>query len=161
MILLCYDGSDDAKAAIERAGVLFGGRPATVLAVWEPLVETLARSGAGFGYGSGTLDFEAIDRETEQAALARAQEGVELATAAGLNAQPRARSRSMAIADAILDEADDVAADAIVLGTRGLGGLKSLMLGSVSHALLQHADRPVMVVPSAEVAAQRAAHRRG
>ena len=51
MILLCYDGSDDAKAAIARAGALFTGQPATVLAVWEPLVETMARSGAGFGYG--------------------------------------------------------------------------------------------------------------
>ena len=45
------------------------------------------------------------------------------------------------------------------LGTRGLTGLKSLFLGSVSHAALEHADRPVMVVPSGEVAAARAADR--
>ena len=47
-----------------------------------------------------------------------------------------------------------------MLGSRGLTGIKSLLLGSVSHAVLQHADRPVLVIPSSEVAHERAAHRR-
>ena len=42
----------------------------------------------------------------------------------------------------------EIGADAILMGTRGLTGLKSVVLGSVSHAVLQRADRPVVVVPS-------------
>jgi hypothetical protein len=33
MILICYDGSDDAKMAIQRGGQLFHGQKATVLTV--------------------------------------------------------------------------------------------------------------------------------
>ena len=42
------------------------------------------------------------------------------------------------------------------MGSRGLTGLKSVLLGSVSHELIQHADRTVAVVPSPGVAASRA-----
>jgi nucleotide-binding universal stress UspA family protein len=157
VILLCYDGSSDAKAAIDRAGELLSGQPATVLTVWEPFIDLMARSGAGFGLPP--LDSTEVDVATEQAARERADEGVERARGVGFNAQPRTRSHGTTIAETILAEADEVGAVAIVLGTRGLTGLKSLLLGSVSHALVQHADRTVIVVPSPEVAAERAAHR--
>jgi hypothetical protein len=41
------------------------------------------------------------------------------------------------------------------MGSRGLTGLKSLLLGSVSHAVVQRADRTVIIVPSSEVARSR------
>lgn len=41
------------------------------------------------------------------------------------------------------------------MGSRGLTSVKSLVLGSASHAVLQHADRTVIVVPSPQVAAAR------
>ena len=41
------------------------------------------------------------------------------------------------------------------MGSRGLSGLKSMLLGSVSHAVLHGADRAVIVVPSPEVAGSR------
>lgn len=156
MILLCYDGSPDAQAAVDRAGELLSGQPATVLTVWEPFLDVMTRTGSGFGLGAPALNFEDIDAVSEQAARERAQEGAERARHAGMNPQPRTRVRGTTIADTILAEADEVGAGAIVIGSRGLTGVKSLLLGSVSHALLQHADRTVIVVPSPEVAAERA-----
>jgi nucleotide-binding universal stress UspA family protein len=102
------------------------------------------------------MDIGAIDAASEENARTRANEGVERARSAGLDPQPRVRVASGTIAEAILAEARAVQARAIVLGTRGLRGVKSLLLGSVSHAVVQHADRPVVVVPSAELARARA-----
>jgi nucleotide-binding universal stress UspA family protein len=120
----------------------------------------MARSGGGIAMAAFPANVAEIDEVSEQAARERADEGVELARGAGLDPQPRIRQHTMTIADTILSEADDVGADLIVLGSRGLTGLKSLLLGSVSHALLQHTDRAVLVVPSAKVATERSEHRR-
>jgi nucleotide-binding universal stress UspA family protein len=156
-VLVCYDGSVDAQAAIDRAGRLMPGSEATVLVIWETMVETMTRSGAlGMGMAMvGTYGDEGTDAAIEKAARDAAAEGVKRATAAGLVAQPRLANRDGDIAGVILGAAADVDADVIVLGTRGLSGVKSLMLGSVSHAVLHHADRPVLVVPSSGLAERR------
>lgn len=156
-ILICYDGSRDAQAAIETAGALFAGQDATILTIWEGLSEVLARTGAGLG--AAPLDFEDADRSSAAAALERADEGCARARAAGLNAQPQTARQDLTVWGTIIDQAATLGADTIVLGSRGLTGVKSLLLGSVSHAVLQHADRPVIVVPGTEVARRRAERR--
>jgi nucleotide-binding universal stress UspA family protein len=158
MILICYDGSQDSHAAIEQAGELMPNEPATVLTVWEPFTDVLARTG-GLALWPDGVDFQQADAAAEQAARRRAEQGAEQARRAGLRAKPRTCARGATIAEAILSVADDIDAQAIVLGTRGLTGLKSLWLGSVSHGVVQHADRTVIIVPSPELTARRAAHR--
>ena len=160
MVILCYDGSADAKAAIDRAGALLKSSPAVVLAIWEPFIDVIARAGLGMAYGAPSWDGDEVDAASERHATALAEQGAARARELGLDAQPRATARDGSIAGAILDVADELDAEAIVLGSRGLTGVKSLLLGSVSHAVLQHADRPVMVVPSPEVIEARAQHRR-
>ena len=46
----------------------------------------------------------------------------------------------------VLDVAEG--ADLIVLGSRGLGGFAGLLLGSVTQHVVNHADCPVVVIPS-------------
>jgi nucleotide-binding universal stress UspA family protein len=156
MILICFDGSKDARAAIERAAELFARQPATILTVWQPFLEVAARSTVGFGLVPSIPDAEEIDEASRKAAKQTANEGVKLAVALGLKADGRSAAQVTTTGRAILREADEVGASVIVLGTRGLTGVKSLLLGSVSHEVIQHADRTVTVVPSPEVAASRA-----
>lgn len=143
-LLIAYDGSHDAKAAVALAGHLFDGSTAVVLTVWEGFSEVVSRSGAG---RSSAFDFEQIEADCEQWAQRQAVEGAGHARAAGLQAETRVAKQSGSTADTILQEAATAGAELIVIGTRGLGTVKSLLLGSVSRALLQHADLPVLVAP--------------
>jgi len=156
MILICYDGSPDSRAAVEHAVELFGDQPATVLTVWEPFVEMAARSSLGLGLVPFTADSDEIDEASAKAAEQTAAEGAALAGRLGMTVKHTTASQASTTARAILAEADAIGANAIVMGSRGLTGVKSLLLGSVSHEVVQHADRAVVVVPSPEVAASRA-----
>jgi nucleotide-binding universal stress UspA family protein len=158
MILVSYDGSADAQAAIDRVAQLMPGAEAMVLTVWEPFIDTLARTGSlgiGLGMAGSYPDGEDIDAASREAALTTAAEGAKRATAAGLVAEPRSVSRHGGIANTILAAASEEDADIIVMGTRGLGGVKSFLLGSVSHNVAQHADRAVLVVPAPALAERR------
>jgi nucleotide-binding universal stress UspA family protein len=97
-----------------------------------------------------------VDAAGRIAAEQTAAEGAALGGGFGMTAAHTAASQVSTTARAILDEADAIRATVIVMGSRGLTGVKSLLLGSVSHEVLQHADRAVVVVPSPEVAASRA-----
>ena len=163
MILIAYDGSADAQAAVERVARLMPGEQAIVLAVWEPYLDVLTRTGGmGMGMAMGSTgsydDSEGIDTANEETALATATEGAQRAGAAGLTAQPRCERRRGGIATAVLATAEELDADVIVMGTRGLGGVMSFLLGSVSHAVVQHADRAVLIVPSPTLAERRREH---
>lgn len=153
MILIAYDGSEDAKAAIEQAGKLFQGQNATVVTVWQRFVDTMVRLGGGVGV---IVDYDEIDASSEQSALERATEGAQLAVSAGLKADGRSLVVESSIDAAILTEAAKIDAAVVVLGSRGYTGVKSMMLGSVSARVLHHADRPVLVVPSPAVTEARA-----
>jgi nucleotide-binding universal stress UspA family protein len=155
VILIAYDGSDDSKAAIEQASKLFPGESVTVLTVWQRFVDTMARVGGSMGV---IVDYEEIDNDAEAGAGQRAEAGAKIANDAGLQATGRSAVVDLSVADTILTEAAAVDASVVVCGSRGYTGVKSLMLGSVSHHILQHADVPVMVVPSPAVAQARAEH---
>jgi nucleotide-binding universal stress UspA family protein len=157
MVLICYDGSPDARAAIDRVGELMPAADAVVLVIWETVLETMLRDGAlGLGLGMvGAYSDADSDAKIRAAADDLAADGAQRARDAGLMAQPRIVNRKDDIATAILAVAGDIDADAIALGTRGLGAVKSMMLGSVAHAVLHHADRPVLVIPSQALAERR------
>jgi nucleotide-binding universal stress UspA family protein len=139
-ILICYDGSDGSRRAIDAAAELFGGHHAVVLDIAPFLTgaESVAELSAL------TPNFGQLN---EDEALAGAREGATLARAAGLTAEARA-DLGAPTWEGIVDVANEIDAAVIVVGSRGLTGVRELFEGSVSHDVAEHAGRPVLIVPS-------------
>jgi nucleotide-binding universal stress UspA family protein len=149
-ILIGYDGSDGADAAITTAGGLLAGSDvkATVLSVWEP-VSVAAVHAARFGAPMSAIanDASDIDDSSEQQAQKLAEHGANFARNSGLDATAMWVADDRDVPSAILGEASELDVDLVVLGARGLTGVRAL-LGSVSNHVLQHSRRPVLVIPA-------------
>jgi nucleotide-binding universal stress UspA family protein len=138
-ILLATDGSPAARQAIVCAqdlSVRYGAQVIVVYA-FQPVLKSLGDPYQQ-QYIKGQLDEgEAItDPVAEQLRAAGIKAVVEL-----LEGPP---------ADAILRVAETRECDLIVMGSRGHGAVRSLLLGSVSHKVLAHARVPVLVVSASE-----------
>lgn len=139
LVLICYDGSLSAQHAIESAAGLLAPHRAVVLDVAPPL--TVAESHAALG--PMMSDFAGPNSED---ALARARAGADLARAAGFTAEARTIVAAPTW-QGIVQVADEIGATAIVMGSRGLTGVRELAAGSLSHQVAEHAGRPVLIVP--------------
>jgi nucleotide-binding universal stress UspA family protein len=77
--------------------------------------------------------------------MASRERGGRIAKQAGLVAEPVAIEATGPVWKTILEAADHHDAATIVMGSRGLTGVRSILLGSVSRAVVHHADRPTLV----------------
>lgn len=152
-ILIAYDGSTDARAAITVVAQLMPGANAVVLYAREPL-ESVA---AHWENHPALEALQAIDAATLDASERIAAEGARLAQQAGLTARPEVSSAMVTASEAIVEAAEEADAAVIVLGSRGRRSLRAFVLGSTSTAVLHHARRPTLVIPSAPLIAAREA----
>lgn len=148
LLIVCNDGSGDAKHAIERAGAVFHGWDALVLTVWEPTIGL--GSFAWSGETAGMVDFVELDRAAGEDGCRIAEKGVRIAREAGLEAKPIAVKAAGPVWRTIIETADRHQAAMVVMGSRGLTGLRSVLVGSVSSAVVHHAHRPTLVIPPAQ-----------
>jgi nucleotide-binding universal stress UspA family protein len=138
-LLVAVDGSEPSLRATAWAGRIaskFGEAAIDLLSVqpaFSPLEGLLDAAAQRFDHWSQRIGTAAVDAARQ--ALA--------ATTARIDASVRTGDTVVEIAR----RADEIDADAIVIGPRGLGVIGQALLGSVSSGLLQTAGRPVIVVP--------------
>lgn len=142
-VIIAYDGSDLAKAAITEAGRQFGpGRRAIVLTVWQPF-------NVGFVAPRGIRVNAAAADEVRSAAEEAAAEGAELAESAGFKAESMAREGAPP-RSAVIALATEHDASVIVVGSHGRTRLADVLIGSVAQDIAAHARCPVLIVRRAD-----------
>lgn len=136
-IVVGTDGSPSADAAVRRAAEIAKGTDAQVhLVTAYPDVPTYRETIAS------SAKAEPIElRQVAESVLARESRTL---TDEGIEVMSHAREGDPA--DVIINIAQEVGADLILVGARGLTGLQRFLLGSVSSKLSHHAPISVMVV---------------
>jgi nucleotide-binding universal stress UspA family protein len=140
-IVVGTDGSETAQVAVDAAVELaqLTGARLELVSAYEPVSRQRLRAEAR--QVPVDLQWMINPREDVDATLSEAAERV---------AEAGVRSRSWARegdpADAILDVAEELAADLIVVGNKGMTGAKRFLLGSVPNKVSHHAPCSVMII---------------
>jgi nucleotide-binding universal stress UspA family protein len=134
-ILVAVDHSEISDRAVVAA------RDLALLSQGEVWVLHLRERETGAKTGVLVID------ETTQDANAAVAAAVDVLTAAGVKAHGEVRNTIFGYAAReIINDADEVDADVIVMGSRGRGDLAGLLLGSTAHKVIHLSHRPVLVV---------------
>lgn len=138
-ILLPTDGSEAVEPAIEAALDIAARYDATLHVLYiVDASSVVAGAGDGFtGIDNLLSELEASGREAADKIVARAE-------SAEIEAQTAVRQGSPR--EDILTYAAEQDVDLIVMGTHGRTGVKRTLLGSVTEAVVRHAEIPVMTV---------------
>jgi nucleotide-binding universal stress UspA family protein len=140
-IVVGTDGSETARKAVAAAVELakLTGAKLEVVSAYEPVSSQRLREEAR--QVPPDLQWMVNPREDVDATLAEAAERVR---AAGVASRVYAREGDPA--DAILDVAEELGSDLIVVGNKGMTGAKRFLLGSVPNKVSHHAPCAVMIV---------------
>ncbi|CAM3594078.1 universal stress protein [Polaromonas hydrogenivorans] len=139
-ILVPVDGSLTARHAIDKAVAIAVAFRSAVTVIY--VIDPYAFSGVGADFSYGQAEYlSAATAEADQAISAARQ----VFEANGLLIQGSV-VEGHSVYQAILDAAESINADLIVMGSHGRRGLEKLVLGSVTAQVLSHAHLSVLVV---------------
>ena len=139
MIVVGVDGSESARAALRFAldEARLRGDAVRVVGAWH--VPVAVYGGAYVPPDPGLV------RGLEPQMLLVLERALEETSETAADLDVETVVREGAPASMLLEEAQD--ADLLVVGSRGLGGFRGLLLGSVSQQCAHHAPCPVVIVP--------------
>jgi nucleotide-binding universal stress UspA family protein len=137
-ILVAVDGSPDADQALAQAIDLAESEHAR-LAIFSAVAMPPAAAFIGAGGGVAVTLARDAEAETEtilRTAVQRVPDGVSVSTL----------QSSKPVRLALIHQIEIGHHDLVVMGSRGRGALRSVLLGSVSHYVLHHSPVPVLIV---------------
>lgn len=143
-VLLATDGTDQSNAAVDALGYLNlkGGDEVEIVSVIEPMYSSVVDI-----YGGYMPDAEALEEKERGAAHAFLEAAAKKAREF-FSDDVRISTEAIAgSADSsIVQRAEEIEADLIVVGSHGYRAWERLLIGSVSDSVVHHAPCTVMVV---------------
>ncbi|GIP31473.1 universal stress protein [Paenibacillus sp. J2TS4] len=137
-LLVAYDGSETSKKALDKAISYVKENPAAQMEV----VYVLNMQSLVIGEAMINIPVYLENEMYEQAEGIVKEVNERLA---GLS-DAKAIIKRGSPAPTILQYVEEEGFDVIVIGSRGLGGIREFVLGSVSHNVAQHSKVPVLIV---------------
>jgi nucleotide-binding universal stress UspA family protein len=140
-VVVGVDGSDSSRRALRFAlhEALVSGSEVVVVNSWQVPLPADAESLAA---DARALHEETFDRQSEEVVAGLLAEVVDDRTEHLEISAVRTQADPV---DALVEASQD--ADLLVVGSRGQGGVRGLVMGSVSQGVLQHSEVPVAVLP--------------
>ena len=137
-IVVAYDGSPNSKKALQ-----FGGEIAKELGADLTLVSVIDDDFSVFGGEFDVREFEQMQQAREDFGKKALADGTAQADKLGLKVTTALLIGNPA--EELIQYGQRENVYLIVVGSRGLGGFKSLVLGSVTQNILSHSSIPVLV----------------
>lgn len=138
-ILIAVDGSEHADRAVDAVGNM-------VRSSLDVVVTLLCVSPEPLLYGGYTLaTIEKIEEDQKKQQTVILAKAAERARAQGLKLAEPARAHGV-IANEIVRIAKDLQVDQIAMGTRGMGAVGNMVLGSVAQRVIHQSPVPVLLV---------------
>ncbi len=125
-----------AKAFEATLHIVTAFKPAMTTSIAASSLEAMAAGGAEFLQEADSKIADEVDATLGQMAKKLASNGVKVKT----------HGCAGDAADALVDVAEEAKADLIVVGNRGMGGVKRFVLGSVPNKISHHAPCSVLIV---------------
>jgi nucleotide-binding universal stress UspA family protein len=139
-IVVGVDGSEHATAALQWAARMAKGMGSDVVAVFAIIPPVYFDA----GLAAPVIPVQYDDQWRAEMKKEFEEVWVTPLRDAGVKYQTTIRDgRAASVISQVADEKD---ADIVLVGRRGRGGVAELLLGSVSHELVLHSKRPVLVI---------------
>ena len=143
-VFVPIDGSDNAARAAGAAMDIAKKYGSTLVVL--SVIATPKMAVSIPGGPSASSYYEDIYEANEAEGKRLVQRFVDEAKSKGIDVHGEVLREASSTVDEIVKSAENKKADLIVVGTRGLGGFKRLLLGSVSSGVVTHAHCSVLVV---------------
>jgi nucleotide-binding universal stress UspA family protein len=144
-ILLASDGSEEAELALMTAIDLTNNTNSEL--------HVVTVGGAEYRHGYDIPESGDLLKETYKAIEREAQETLDEQVKKSEEARgtvTEAHLRMGRAAEEIVNLGEEIGAGLIIIGSRGRGGIRRALMGSVSDSVIRHAHCPVLVVRSEE-----------